>query len=299
MNMRAVHNQRGMALVLTLVALVLFSTLGLFLAVNSQTESQIVGNEQSAKRAFDIANAGLSHTFRLIGDNSTTTAYRNGFDDELSEGGTGGALAATGTTVVTLDDGNRYRRFSFGGGYYNVRAVDNYDDNDQSTDSDQRIMIISRGQYTTATGTAEKVVQAIALPATPCALTMEGRSGCFWSTSTDRRANQRESTASVMCAIPTRTCAFAAIQPFRMEPPQPDRWTVKAVRILNKATVPMRRGADRDGICRRLTWANLRKWLRRLERQTLAGHITSSTRATCQCCRDYDLSPRRYIKGNR
>jgi len=55
MNMRTVHNQRGMALVLTLVALVLFATLGLFLAVNSQTESQIISNEQSAKRALDIA----------------------------------------------------------------------------------------------------------------------------------------------------------------------------------------------------------------------------------------------------
>src|SRR4051812_23351695 len=110
------HNQRGIALVLTLVAVMLFSMLGLFMAVNSQTESQIVNSGQNAMRALDIANAGISHAFRLIGDNSVSTAYQNGFDDELSNGGTGGALAANDTTVVTLDDGNSYRAFSFGGG---------------------------------------------------------------------------------------------------------------------------------------------------------------------------------------
>src|SRR4029078_13684014 len=81
------HNQRGIALVLTLVAVMLFSMLGLFLAINSQTESQIVNSEQSTKRALNIANTGISHAFRLIGDNSVTTAYQNGFDDELSNGG--------------------------------------------------------------------------------------------------------------------------------------------------------------------------------------------------------------------
>jgi type II secretory pathway pseudopilin PulG len=184
MSMRIIHNQRGMALVMTLVALVLFAMLGLFLAVNSQTESQIVNNEQSAKRAFDIANAGLSHAFRLIGDNSTSTAYKNGFDDELSNDGTGGALATASSAEVTIE-GKRYRQFSFAGGTYNVRAEDNYDDADQSTDNDQRIMIISRGQYTTATGTAEKIVRALALPATPCALTMEKDLTVSGNTSTD------------------------------------------------------------------------------------------------------------------
>ena len=167
------RNQRGVALVLTLVAVMLFSMLGLFMSVNSQTESQIVNSEQSAKRALDISNAGISHAFRLIGDNSIDTAYQNGFDDELSNGGTGGALDATGTSVVTLEDGNQYRSFSFGGGTYYVRAVDNFDDDDQTTDSDQRIMIISRGQFPNTSGTAEKIIQAIALPATPCALTVE------------------------------------------------------------------------------------------------------------------------------
>ncbi|MGE0823626.1 MAG: hypothetical protein AB7G75_18755 [Candidatus Binatia bacterium] len=164
------HNQNGMALVLALVAMLMIAMLSLSGVVTSQGELQMAVNEQSAKRALDVADAGLRHTFKILGSNAAN-AYTNGFDDELSANGTGGSLASAGGTVVTLEDGNDYRFFPFGGsggtdGYY-VRAVDNFDDADQTTDLDQKIIIIARGRI----GTAEKVIEAMGRPPVPCGIT--------------------------------------------------------------------------------------------------------------------------------
>jgi hypothetical protein len=165
-----VNNERGMALVLALVAIVLVAMLSLSGVVTSQGELQMAVNEQSAKRAFDVAEAGVRHAFRILGSNDAD-AWSNGFNDELSDGGTGGSLASAGGEVVTLEDNLQYRFFAFGGsgandGYY-IRAVDNFDDADQTTDVDQKILIVARGRV----GTAEKVIEAISRPPVNCALT--------------------------------------------------------------------------------------------------------------------------------
>lgn len=171
-----VTNQDGVALVLALLTMLLVSLIGLFGAITGQTELQVAANEQNAKKALDVADAGVRHALRLLG--GTGIAYQNGFNDELNNNGTGGALAAVGSTLTTYpgEGATQYRFFHFGGsrtedGYY-VRVVDNHDaDGNQNTDTDQKVIVISRGKI----GTAEKTIEALVSPPTPCAITTGDR----------------------------------------------------------------------------------------------------------------------------
>ncbi len=166
-------NQKGVAMIMALLAIAAIAMMGAFGAISAQSELQIAGNEQLSKRALGVSDAGIRHAFRILGDVVNPNAYLNGFNDELSNGGTGGALGAAGAGVQTLEDGNQYVFFPFGGsstdGYF-VRAVDNFDEptvNNLLNDRDQRIMLIARGRV----GGAEKVIQALAAPPVSCALT--------------------------------------------------------------------------------------------------------------------------------
>jgi hypothetical protein len=160
--------------VILLTALIL--SLGIFGARTSQIEVAIAGNDLQAKRALEIAEAGIAHSLSLIelkpvgGVNEAA----DGFDDELSNGGVDGALTSIGST--TSINGESYRFRQFGGsastdGYY-VHAVDNEDEtnglNDSSVDVDGRIHLISRGRA----GKAERVIEAIIQrdPTTTCVL---------------------------------------------------------------------------------------------------------------------------------
>ena len=169
-------NQDGVAFILALLTMLLVAMIGLFGAITGQTEQQVVSNEQSAKKALDVADAGIRHSLRLLGQSGN--GYQNGFNDELNNSGTGGALNATGSTLTTYpgEAGTQYRFFQFGGnasedGYY-VRAIDNYDaDGSQNTDTDQKFILISRGRFETA----EKTIEALVSPPTPCAITTGNR----------------------------------------------------------------------------------------------------------------------------
>lgn len=169
---RMLTQQDGIALVLALVSILLLSMLGLYGAVGSQTDLRIASNDQLSKRVWDVADGGIRHSFRILGQD-TANAWNNGFSDELSNGGVGGSLGSAGGTVTTID-GKQYVFFSFGGsnttdGYY-VRAEDNFDDADQTIDKDQRIRIIARGQV----GNAVKVIEALTVPPVKCALVANG-----------------------------------------------------------------------------------------------------------------------------
>jgi hypothetical protein len=170
---RMLIQQDGIALVLALVSIMLLSMLGLYGAVGSQTDLRIAGNDQLSKRTWDIADAGIRHSFHILGEDDAANAWSNGFSDELSNNGVGGSLGSAGGTVQTID-GKPYVFFPFGGsnatdGYY-VRAEDNFDDADQTTDGDQRVRIIARGQV----GDAVKVIEALTVPPVKCALTANG-----------------------------------------------------------------------------------------------------------------------------
>lgn len=175
-SLRRVSEERGAAIfgVILLTALIL--SLGIFGARTSQIEVAIAGNDLQAKRALEIAEAGLSHAFSLIEEKpmSGLNEAADGFDDELDSGGTDGALVSIGST--TTINGEPYRFRHFGGpastdGYY-VRAIDNEDEtnglNDATADVDGRIHVIARGRA----GNAERVIEAIIQrdPAVQCVL---------------------------------------------------------------------------------------------------------------------------------
>ena len=149
--------QKGFALVGVLTLIPLFLMLSLMGSYTAQMELRIATNELLAVRALAVAEAGIDHTADLL-----EAGVADGFDDELSGGGTGGSLTSIGSTV-TLADGNTYRFRSFGGGAndgYYVRVEDNYDEqtgaNDLTADIDSSIRIIAIGRVIGA----ERMIEA-------------------------------------------------------------------------------------------------------------------------------------------
>lgn len=155
-----VTQENGSALISVMLLTAVLLALGAFASRSAQIELRIANNDMCAKKALSAADAGSNHAYALI-RNAAGASY----DDELSNDGTGGALAGLGA-LVSLD-GVKYRFVSFGGatgdGYY-VRVVDNYDEptgpNDPTHDRDARIKIISRGRV----GGAERIVETQAGP---------------------------------------------------------------------------------------------------------------------------------------
>jgi hypothetical protein len=169
------RDSSGAALFIVLLLTALLLSLGIFGARAGQIELMIAGNDLAAKRALEAADAGINHALGLIrqrGDSGTNGAA-DGFDDELSEGGTGGALAGLGRTIAVEGEPYRFAALDDGSGdgYY-VHAVDNHDEtrgiDDPARDRDRRIVLVSRGRA----GRAERVVQVVVErdPAFPCVL---------------------------------------------------------------------------------------------------------------------------------
>src|SRR6185436_19524582 len=169
-------DERGAALIVVMLLTALLFTLGAFGTRSAQLGVLIAGNDLQARRALEVAQAGLDHAFSLIReiDPAGRNEAADGFDDELGSGGTGGALAALGDTIVV--DGLSYRFRHFGGvasndGYY-VRAFDDYDEtaglDEPSADINRRIHLVSMGRV----GRAERVVHAVVErdPVFTCAL---------------------------------------------------------------------------------------------------------------------------------
>src|SRR5262250_2432951 len=162
---RVAADERGTVLVVIILLIALMLSLGAVGTRTAQIEMHIAGNDLQSKQALETAEAGLSHAFALIkrDDTSHLNGAANGFDDELSGGGVGGALAALGP-IETLADGTAYRFGQMSGqtgsdGYL-VHAVDNQDEttgvDDPTTDRDNTVHLVSRGRV----GNAERVLEA-------------------------------------------------------------------------------------------------------------------------------------------
>jgi hypothetical protein len=170
-------DQHGAVLVVVILLMALMLSLGAVGTRTAQIEMRIASNDLQSKQALETAEAGLSHAFALIkrDDTSHLNGAANGFDDELSGGGVGGALAALGP-IETLADGTAYRFGQMSGqtgsdGYL-VHAVDNQDEtsgaDDPTTDRDNTVHLVSRGRV----GNAERVLEAVVRRdgTYPCAL---------------------------------------------------------------------------------------------------------------------------------
>lgn len=171
----ALGNERGAALFVVLLLTALLFSLGVFGTRSGQIELMIAGNDLLAKRALETADAGINHAVSLIRERGVGGANEaaDGFDDELGNGGSGGALDALGSSAII--GGEKYRFAAFGdraGDGYFVRAIDNFDEaigiDDPTKDRDRRIVLVSRGRI----GPAERVIHAVVErdPTFPCVL---------------------------------------------------------------------------------------------------------------------------------
>jgi hypothetical protein len=163
---------RGFAVVGVLLLAAILLAIGMFGIRDARTEVLIAGNEMRSAKALALAEAGARHAVSLMHDETNAVSYMefvNGYDQELSNGGTGGILATIGTERTV--DGKKYRfvpadEGAAGDGYY-VRMIDNYDErtgeNDPTDDKDRRVRIVSRGQAGKSVRTLE-VAQVTSIP---------------------------------------------------------------------------------------------------------------------------------------
>jgi PilX N-terminal len=158
-------DETGAALLIVILLIALMLSLGAVSSRTSQIELRIAANDVMNKQAFESAEAGLNHAFALLKleDAERLNEAADGFDDELSAGGVGGALAALGDVHV-LEDGQPYRFAQLSGqsgsdGYY-VRMVDNHDERSgadvPTADCDDTVHLISRGRV----GSAERMLDS-------------------------------------------------------------------------------------------------------------------------------------------
>jgi hypothetical protein len=167
------RNETGAAFFSVILLTALLFSLGVFGARSAQIELAIAGNDLQTKRALQAAEAGLSHALSVLRQPDVTgqNEAADGFNDELSGGGTGGGLATIGSTVSLDGETFRFRQYgalASADGYY-VHAEDNTDEsnglNDDTVDRDRRIRIISRGRIGGADRTIEATIASDAAPA--------------------------------------------------------------------------------------------------------------------------------------
>ena len=84
-----VHNERGSALIITVLVLLLLTIIGLSATTGTDTELLIAGNEKQATQTFYNANAGLADAMETP-ENWLTSAY----------------LVSVNSSLVTLEDSN-------------------------------------------------------------------------------------------------------------------------------------------------------------------------------------------------
>src|SRR5438067_9751007 len=128
---RRLRRHASMALVLVLLVIAVLSLLGIAGTRRAQTELQMGSKELVGRQALSVAEAGINHAYSLVSADATLSYPPSalGFAGELSNGGTGGALASLRTTATL--SGKSYRVRSIRGGPADgsyVQAVANYDE---------------------------------------------------------------------------------------------------------------------------------------------------------------------------
>ena len=130
----------GAALMSALLVTIIITGLGVSAITLTTFDSEITANDRSATQAFYLAEGGVQHAIALL---KAAGGADDGLDDELGT-----------NSGVMLND------VAFGGGLYTVTALDNNDDGDQTTDSDDQIFIRSVGRQNGAVSVIQVGVTA-------------------------------------------------------------------------------------------------------------------------------------------
>ena len=154
--------QRGVALLITLIALAILTVLGLAITTTGRIAFMISENEEEAIEAGYIAEAGLNHARELIIAMSIS---------DYTSLLTGGSVDNTGCTADELDsaatDPIPQAGYNFGGGSYVVSGVRRRRcDSDTDADSNGSVRVLSVGTGADgATASVELLLGTEDLPA--------------------------------------------------------------------------------------------------------------------------------------
>jgi len=141
--------QKGVALIIVLI-LVLVATSAMLTVTNRSTvDVRIAKNDQLSKEALYVAEAGLMETYQLLENHMKANPILENLSLDLADGGRGSNAdplsGFQGFGNLATYNGVDYRSNVFNGHTYYTRIQDNIDDNDLTTDSDERIWINTVG----------------------------------------------------------------------------------------------------------------------------------------------------------
>ena len=171
------HFQGGAALIIVLILLTIASTVTIVIAKRATVDVRIAKNDQLAKQALFVAEAGLMETYQHL-ENHLANLYALNqsdptlvdyylapitLDADLINGGTGdnadpdSGFANWGARVTF--NGASYRQRTFNGENYYTRIIDNIDDASLTVDDDSKIWLETIGTV----GDAQRTVRAFVI----------------------------------------------------------------------------------------------------------------------------------------
>lgn len=160
-------SRRGMALPSALFGLVTVSVLATAIFASSRTQSMSTRNRESATRAIQLADNGMTHALVLVGD--TLKGYPFNWllkgSDNVADNADDGVLAGyIVSSAANIPAGGRAAT----GGSYTVRIIDDPADGDANAKNDLNLKVIVRCTATTTDGgsaSVDAVVSQVVLPA--------------------------------------------------------------------------------------------------------------------------------------
>lgn len=117
------HYQRGTALIMSLVILMILTILGITAMGTSSLQEKMAGNAQESTRAFEAAESGLIQALNTAGSLSLTSQTQNNFSYDSGKSGS----ASVATAFVDYTAPKR------GSGYGNNFQAANFDQSSTGT----------------------------------------------------------------------------------------------------------------------------------------------------------------------
>jgi hypothetical protein len=164
---RAIVARRGMALPSALFGLVTVSVLATAIFASSRSQSMSTRNRESATRAIQLADNGMTHALVLVGDTLKGYPFTwllRGSDNVANNTDDGVIAGYIVSSAADIPAGGRAGT----GGSYTVRIIDDPADGDADPKTDRNLKVIVRCTATTSDGgsaSVDAVISQVVLPA--------------------------------------------------------------------------------------------------------------------------------------